>query len=266
MQISDLTYQRFSDWMKQQTGVYLPPSKKPLIQQRLHKRLLARQQPSLDAYFALLGNEHEQQERQLAIDLLTTHETHFFRESAHFNWLRTWLQHRPATQPLRIWSAAASSGEEVWSLAMLLADVLGISGDWKLLGSDISTQVLDQARSGHYALQRANGIPDAYLRRYCLKGQGRQQGTMLIEAHLRQHACFEQINLNRPLPHIGPFDLIFLRNVLIYFNQQTKTDVIERVLEKLGPQGLLVVSHSESLHSLGLALTLVAPGIYRKLA
>jgi chemotaxis protein methyltransferase CheR len=262
--LSDLTYQRYREWMLAHSGVHLPAGKKPLIVQRLRLRLLARDMPSLDAYYQLLCRAEEQQERERAIDLLTTHETYFFREVAHFDWLHLWLKLQDTTRTQRFWCAAASSGEEVWSVAMILSEVMGVSGNWQLLGSDISTQVLAQAHAGHYPLQRCRAIPQAYLRRYCLKGQGRQQGTLLIAPALRQQVRFSAINLNQSLPQIGPFELVFMRNVLIYFNQQTKTEVILRVLDKLTAGGYLVVSHSESLHSLGLPLTLVAPGIYRK--
>jgi chemotaxis protein methyltransferase CheR len=262
--LSDFTFQRYSDWMKQQTGVHLPPSKKPLVQQRLYKRLMLRSMPSLDAYFKLLMAPEEEQERQIAIDLLTTHETYFFREQKHFDWLRKRLQNWPRSQVFHVWCAAASSGEEVWSLAMLLAEVLGMNDNWSILGSDISKQVLDQAQAGHYPMSRCKDIPEVFLRRYCLKGKGRQEGTLLIAPPLRKNVSFQLINLDQALPPFGPFDLIFMRNVLIYFNNETKTQVVSRAIKRLSGDGHLVVSHSESLHSLQLPMSLLAPGIYRK--
>lgn len=264
MSLSDLTFQRFSQWMKQQTGVHLSEAKKTLVQQRLTKRLSARQVASLDAYFQLLVKPHEEDERQLAIDLLTTHETYFFREDKHFAWMRNLLAHWPKHRRFRVWCAAASSGEEVWSLAMLLADCLGSDADWQLLGSDISQPVLERAQAGHYPLVRCERIPADYLRRFCLKGTGTHAGTLLIDPALRRRAEFSRINLDQALPAIGPFELVFMRNVLIYFNNDTKQQVVGRVLQKLTPDGHLVVSHSESLHGLQLPIQLVAPGIYRK--
>lgn len=264
MSLSDLTFRRFSSWMKQQSGVFLSDAKKPLLQQRLHKRLLARQQPSLEAYFRLLSAAEEEAERQTAIDLLTTHETYFFREDQHFEWLRRQFVPQARGAPCRVWCAAASSGEEVWSLAMVLADCLGPDGGWNVLGSDISLPALDKARNGHYPLTRCARIPPDYLRRFCLKGTGRQAGTLLIGRALRAHVDFRQINLDQPLPAIGRYALIFMRNVLIYFDHETKRRVVERTIEHLGGAGYLVVSHSESLHGLQLPLQLVAPGIYRK--
>lgn len=262
--LNDATFQRFSAWMKQTTGVDLPPCKKPLVQQRLHKRLNARNVPTLEAYYRLLMEPCEEAERTLAIDLLTTHETYFFREPKHFDWLKQRLSQWPRSEPFKLWSAAASSGEEVWSLAMQLANQLGLDGAWQLLGSDISPVALEKAARAHYSTQRSEGIPQEFLRRYCLKGTGQHQGTLLIERELRGRVEFRQINLDQALPAIGPFNIVFLRNVLIYFNPQTKQSVVERVLTRIVPGGWLVVSHSESLHGLQLPIVLEAPGIYRK--
>lgn len=260
----DATFLRYSTWMQQQTGVYLPASKKSLVAARLHKRLIMRGQLSLEAYFKLLMAPEEEQERQLAIDLLTTHETSFFRENKHFNWLHQYLGNWPRTQTFHAWCAASASGEEVWSLAMVLADRL--TAGWQLLGSDISLAMLDKARTAHYPLARCSAIPDAWLRRFCLKGTGRQQGTLLINRQLRQAVSWQAINLDQHLPAIGPFDLIFMRNVLIYFNNQTRQQVVTRALGHLVNGGHLVISHSESLHGLHLPLHAVQAGVYRKAA
>lgn len=264
MQLNDATFARLSNWMKEKTGVNLPISKKALMTQRLHKRLTERSVHSFEAYFRLLMKPEEQQERQIAVDLLTTHETYFFREPKHFEWLKQRLQDWPRNQVFHMWSGAASTGEEVWSLAMLLSHTLGGQGDWKLMGSDISEQSLRHARNAHYSMQRSEGIPADYLRRYCLKGTGQYQGTLLINKALREHVTFMNINLDKTLPPMGPFHVIFLRNVLIYFDTETKTKVIERVVSRLGSHGYLVVSHSESLHGVTNSLQLEAPGIYRK--
>jgi chemotaxis protein methyltransferase CheR len=261
--LSDATFQRYSAWMKERTGVHLPPCKKPLVQQRLHKRLIARGVSTLEAYYRLLQAEEEEEERTLAVDLLTTHETYFFREPKHFEWLKQRLRDWPRQQTFRLWSAAASTGEEVWSLAMQLADARGVDGDWQLLGSDVSAHALEKARKAHYSMQRSEGIPPEFLRRYCLKGTGHHQGTLLVERALRARVQFSQINLDQNLPAIGPFDIVFLRNVLIYFNNETKAAVVQRVLTRIAAGGWLVVSHSESLHGLQLPLTLEAPGVYR---
>ena len=146
---------------------------------------------------------------------------------------------------------------------MTLADCLG-SKPWEILASDISSQVLAQARRGHYPLARARHIGKPQLFRYCLKGTGRQEGTFLIERHLRERVHFMQINLNQTLPPIGEFDVIFLRNVMIYFDQPTKQQVVARMLPLLRTGGYFIVSHSESLNGVTDALELISPSTYRK--
>ncbi|WP_043647556.1 CheR family methyltransferase [Chitinilyticum litopenaei] len=264
MELSDAAFRRFSTWMREQAGIHLPAEKKPLLQQRLLKRLRARQLTSYEAYFQLLLQPAEQAERVLAVDLLTTHETYFFREPEHFNWLRRYLQQHPPSQALRIWSAACSSGEEVWSLAMLLADERGLASDWHITGSDISQPMLERARAAHYPMQRIDSIPPAYLQQWCLKGVGTQDGTLLIDPVLRPKTTFTHVNLAQDLPHMHAFHIVFLRNVLIYFDQAGKAAILQRILHRLAPQGYLVVSHSESLQGLNVNLRSIQPGVYRK--
>ncbi|QLG89311.1 SAM-dependent methyltransferase [Chitinibacter bivalviorum] len=265
MQLSDATFQRYSQWMKAQTGVHFTDIKKTLVTQRLMRRLHARKIDTFEAYFRLLTHKDEEAERQLALDLLTTHETFFFREPKHFDWLKQFLlQPRPHSQVLRFWSAAASSGEEVWSIAMMLADCLGVAGPWQLMGSDISQPVIDKARGGHYVMQRCDGIPVNYLKKFCLKGQGTQLNTLLIMRELRQRVEFKVINLIEEFPSMAPFDVIFLRNVLIYFDIETKAQVVNRCIQRLQPGGFLLVSHSESLNGMSSQLRLIQAGIYQK--
>jgi chemotaxis protein methyltransferase CheR len=161
-----------------------------------------------------------------------------------------------------VWSAASSSGEEPYSIAMVLADVLG-SAPWEVVGSDISTRVLEKARAGVYSMERNGGIPADYLRRFCLKGQGAQEGRMLMGKVLRERTRFQQVNLNAPLPDLGMFQVVFLRNILIYFQQDQKRKVVEAVLSRLKPGGLLLVGHSESLMGMGDLVDQVQPTVYR---
>jgi chemotaxis protein methyltransferase CheR len=267
MQLKDDTFNLYRQWMKNQTGVHLSEIKKTLVDQRLMRRLKARKLESFEAYYRLLQQKEEDAERQMAIDALTTHETFFFREPKHFEWFKQFLlAERPKTQLLRIWSAAASTGEEVWSIGMMLADCLGMQGPWQLLGSDISQPVLNKAKTGHYVMQRCEGIPSQYLKSYCLKGQGPQINTLLMIRELRHRVAFKIINLNTPLPELPPFDVIFLRNVLIYFDSVTKKQVVLRCLERLVPGGFLLVSHSESLNDVSANLILIQAGVYQKIS
>ena len=145
----------------------------------------------------------------------------------------------------------------------LLTDCME-GGAWEVIGSDISTRVLARARNGHYPDERTKHIPPAYLRRFCLKGTGEQKGTILVERSLRERVKFQQVNLNAALPQIGIFDVIFLRNVMIYFNGDTKQQVVARVLSLLKPGGLFFIGHSESLHGVTNVVQPLMPSVYRK--
>ena len=147
---------------------------------------------------------------------------------------------------------------------MTLAAELGEAAPWEIFASDLSSRVLERARTGHYSLSRAKNIPRPLLHAYCLKGVGAQEGTFLIEPRLRGRVQFAQINLMDALPQIGAFDVIFLRNVMIYFDVPTKREVIGRVLRHLRPTGYLIVGHSESLNGVTEAVRQVVPSIYRK--
>jgi len=200
------------------------------------------------------------------VDLLTTNETYFFREIRHFDFLRDEIlgKHREG-KTFRIWSAASSSGEEAYSMAMVLAETLPSNVTWEVFGSDISTQVLAKARTGHYPIDRNEGIPDACMRKYCVRETGEHRGSFLIAPAIRQHVRFAQVNLTRPLTsQIGSFDVIFLRNVMIYFDTETKRKVVANLIPRLLSGGYFIVGHSESLNGITDRLSSVRPTIYRK--
>lgn len=261
--ISEQEFTQFQGLLFKLAGISLSPAKKSLVSGRLAKRLQYCELESYGEYFRLLTSGRNAAEMQMALDLLTTNETYFFREPKHFDLLRDRIlpQRRPGG--FRVWSAACSSGEEPYSIAMLLADQIGDNG-WEILGSDISTRVLEKARTGHYILDRTSHIPRDYLSRFCLKGIGAQHGTFLVEKRLRSRVSFRQINLNESLPGVGEFDVIFLRNVMIYFSMDTKRKVVARLLDRLRPGGYLIVGHSESLNGVTEGLQLVLPSVYRK--
>lgn len=244
-------------------GINLGAEKKALVCGRLEKRLLQTGARSYRDYFSLATQRGNERELTAALDLLTTNETYFFREPKHFEFLRNHLHEsdQPGRQ-WRIWSAASSSGEEAYSIAMTLADTIG-GERWEVMGSDLSTRVLERAASAVYPLARLDDMPPDYLRRFCLKGTGPEEGRFLIEGALRRRVRFTQVNLNTALPELGRFDVIFLRNVLIYFDAETKRAVIRRVTDLLNPGGVFIVSHSESLFGLAPHLSQLRPSIYR---
>lgn len=247
--ITEDEFRLFQRFMLAEAGVGLAGTKRALVSGRLNRRLRARGCTTFRQYYQLL--QEDDAERQHAVDLLTTNETYFFRESSHFELLAEQARaHARTVQPFRVWSAACSSGEEVYSIAMMLAATLGFDTPWEVLGSDINVEVLQRAQRGHYPMTRIDGIPVDYLRRFCLKGKGRQAGTLLVIRELRERTRFRQINLNAPLPRLPQFDAIFLRNVMIYFQPATKQAAIDRLHDRLLPGGQLYIGHSESLNGL----------------
>jgi chemotaxis protein methyltransferase CheR len=266
LSITDAEFEQFRRFILDAAGIAISPSKKALVAGRLAKRVQHCGVDTYADYFRLLHGDALPGETQTAVDLLTTNETYFFREGRHFELLRE--EARRALQgrarSFNVWSAACSSGEEVYSIAMTLADAVGERLAWSVLGSDISTRVLERARRGHYPMERARLVPAPLLQRWCLRGTGPQQGTLLVERALRQRVQFAQVNLNTALPRLGPFDVVFLRNVMIYFGKETKREVVRRIAGALKPGGLLIIGHSESLHDIAGELRPVAPSIYRK--
>jgi len=262
--INDQEFSQFQKLIYQLVGINLSPSKKALVSGRLAKRLTQHRLDSYGDYFKLLTASHNAGELQVAVDLLTTNETYFFREPKHFDFLRARILagHKPGN-PFRVWSAACSSGEEPYSIAMVLADHLG-DGSWEVVASDISTRVLDKGRAGHYSMDRAGGISRAHLSRYCLKGVGSQENTLLVEEKLRSRVNFMQVNLNQSLPALGKFDVIFLRNVMIYFDQETKRQIVQRTLPLLKPGGHFLICHTESLNGVVIKQPLLSHSSYRK--
>jgi chemotaxis protein methyltransferase CheR len=263
--ITDHEFAHFQQFIYSAAGITLPATKKALVGGRLAKRLQQYRLGSYSEYFRLLTSGKAAQEVQTAVDLLTTNETSFFREPKHFELLReVAVSARNRSHPFRVWCAASSTGEEAYSVAMVLADSLE-GRSWEVVGSDISKRVLERARSGHYIAERTKNIPRSYLHRFCLKGVGAQDGTVLVDRALRGRVRFIQANLDAPLPALGAFELIFLRNVMIYFNNDTKRQVVARVLSLLKPNGYFLIGHSETLGDVTTAVKQMAPSIYRKL-
>jgi chemotaxis protein methyltransferase CheR len=262
--ITDQEFGQFRQFLLEAAGISLSPAKKPLVSSRLAKRLQYHGLESYGDYYELLAAGTVPHELQTAIDLLTTNETYFFRKPKHFNFLREKIASlKSGAGAVRGWSAASSSGEEAYTIAMVLAETLGTQ-PWEIVGTDISSRVVARAQSGHYPMERAKNIDPQMLRRYCMKGTGAQAGTFLISRDLRKRVSFRQANLNAALPDLGMFDFVFLRNVMIYFDLPTKQQVVRRVLPHLKPGGYLMVSHSESLNGVSDAVKSVAASIYRK--
>ncbi len=262
-QLSSQTFTAVTRLFHSVSGIKLHDGKQALVAGRLQRLANEAGESDVEAYVdKLLRGGAPAQEMTRLIDRLTTNETYFFREPQHYNDLADRLARVGAGQPFSVWSAASSSGEEAYSVAMLLSEQLG-QAPWQVIGTDLSQSMVEAARRGLYPLDRARMVPEAYLKRFCLKGQGAQTGQLLLERSLRAKVRFEPANLMQPLPDWLPqFDVIFLRNVLIYFDSDAKAEIVRRVLGHLKPQGVLYTGHAESMAALNLPLKQLATAIY----
>jgi chemotaxis protein methyltransferase CheR len=255
--------------LRTHTGIELKPGKEAMVMGRLERRLRHHGDLTYTEYFHRLDDGGGLPELLVAIDLLTTNETYFFREPAHFEFLRTVLVPQPRNRPqslpapVRVWSAASSTGEEAYSIAMTLADCLPAEQSWEVVGTDISGRVLETAARGLYPVQAAERIPHRLLRSYCLRGRDEYDGYLAIEPALLSRVSFQPANLLELPGELRGFDVIFLRNVMIYFSQETRRELIREMETRLRPGGYLVVSHSETLTDLASGLRMVKPSIYR---
>ena len=266
--LHDETFRRIAGLMHKSIGLSFAESKKPLVTSRLSTRIQRLGLDSFEAYVELISGDHDGGEFQMAVDLLTTNETYFFREPAHFDLLAKELPKRKARH-LSIWSAASSFGDEAYSIAMLLADLQQqgrIGSDWSVLGTDISDRVLRSASEGIFPAERLRNVSAERLKRYCLRGDQESEGLVQIQDKLRERVRFGQLNLCLEADGIGPFDVIFLRNVLIYFDAPTKREVVDRVLRQLRPGGLFFIGIAEGRVACDTPLQTLAPGAFRKLA
>jgi chemotaxis protein methyltransferase CheR len=266
--LSDRTFKGIASLMYESVGMALADSKKALVASRLGPRISRLGLGGYEDYLALLEqDEDEGVEFQMAVDLLTTNETYFFREPRHFDLVERWLTERRSQAPLSIWSAAASFGDEAYSTAMLLSDLQGqgrIGPTWSILATDISHRVLMSAKSAIYPEDRLRHVSPERLKRYCLRGDGPAEGQVAMQPRIRERVRFGQLNLCKDFSGVGPFDIVFLRNVLIYFDPPTKQAVVDRVTATLKPGGLFFIGTAEGRMSSVNPIELIEPGGYRR--
>jgi chemotaxis protein methyltransferase CheR len=268
MKFSQQSFDAVVELFERTAGIRYGTEKKQTVAMRLMRLAKERGAESLDDYVdSVLHRDKDSEEITRIVDRLTTNETYFFREPAHFEFLENMLRSHDSNRPFRVWSAASSSGEEAYSVAMVLADRLGPRANWEVVGTDLSTSVVAAARTGLYGMDRIEGIDRQRLQRYCMKGSGPYEGKMLMARELRTHVRFEVANLTQPLSaslKLGRFDLIFLRNVMIYFDLPSKKAMVERVLEHMGDNGILFTGHAESLVGVTWDLAAVQPAVYER--
>ena len=273
--LSGSEFEVFRALIVARTGIALGPHKRALLQVRLGSRLRALGLASFGNYRRrLVEQDPEGDELARLVNAVTTNKTEFYREARHFTYLaQQWVPEaleraaRDGQRIIRIWSAGCSSGEEPYTIAMTLADALPQAAGWSLriLASDINTEVLSRATAGIYRFEDVRPIPRAVLRRHFLRGRGTQVGLVRIRPELRRLVRFRSINLIEDgWPIETPFDLIFCRNVLIYFDQPTQQRVLERLVGCLKEGGRLVLGHSEGVHGMVSGLRPTGSTIYHK--
>jgi len=274
---ASLTEQEFTLFQRlilREAGIFLSEAKRALLVGRLIRRVRELELPTFGAYYSRIAGGDAQELVRL-LDAIATNETHFFREPKQFELLEDrvcgeWLVQAAAAQRarrVRVWSAACSTGEEPYSIAMVLLDRLGEDWDLEIVASDLSTKVLDRAAQAVFPIGRADEIPEHYRRRFMLRGIGPEEGNCRAGKAVRAPVRFERINLNDDeYPVTGMFDAIFCRNVLIYFDSPSRMRVIERLTRRLVPGGYLFLGHAESAARTATDLRPVMPAVYQRRA
>ncbi|RMH36144.1 MAG: hypothetical protein D6690_06715 [Nitrospirae bacterium] len=266
--ITPQAFGRFADLIYRHAGIALSEQKQALLVSRLGKRLRQLSLASFQAYYEYVTGEGGEEELTHLLDLISTNKTDFFREPAHFAFLRDRILPDLAIERrIRIWSSASSSGEEPYSIAMTVYDAVPDMTRWdvKILASDISTRVLAKAASGIYDEQRVASLPADLVRRHFLRGRGNQAGMVKVKPHLARMVVFRRINLmDEAFPIRTALDVIFCRNVMIYFDRPTQSRLMAKFYRYMKPGGYLFIGHSESLQWIEHPFTYVAPTIYRK--
>lgn len=266
-------FQYLRAFVLEHCGIALGENKHQLVQGRLMRRLRALHLPSFSSYCELLRSDPQSELGELA-SAISTNVTAFFREVHHYDLLTNellprWLREkRRAGDRLRIWSAGCSTGEEPYALAMVLAEALESCDsrvDAKILATDLSPQALQTARKGVYPLERLAGISPERRSRWMLRGEGEYAGLACVHPRLRELVAIEPLNLLHAWPMHGPFDAIFCRNVVIYFDPPTKQRLFRRFADLLPPGGYLFLGHSESLHGISEEFELIGRTVHRKL-
>jgi chemotaxis protein methyltransferase CheR len=259
-------FERVRSLIHRRAGIALGDSKRDIVYSRLSRRLRQLGRSSFGEYLDWLEQADDPGEWQAFTNALTTNLTAFFREAHHFEILRQFLATRPPRERLTLWCAAASTGEEPYSLAMTVVEhYRSMTPPVRILATDIDTQVLEVAARGIYPLDRVEKLRQAQLRRFFRKGRGAHSGECRVVEELRALITFRPLNLLDPVWHLrGPFAAIFCRNVMIYFDKATQHRMIERMMPLLADDGLFVAGHSESLLHCSDLVRPVGRTVYRK--
>ena len=268
MTLTQNEFQQIQSLLYQKAGITLSEQKQTLIVSRLSKRIRQLELPSFQAYYDLVVSGDDPEELTHMLDLMSTNKTDFFREAVHFEFLKERVI--PAlsrTKHIRIWSSASSTGEEPYSIAMTLLDAVNDPRQWnsKILASDLSTRVLAKAARGVYEIERIANLSPSLVQRHFLKGKGTQEGFVKVKPRVAAMVTYRRINLmDESFPIRSPLDVIFCRNVMIYFDRPTQAKLMAKFYRYLKPGGHLFIGHSESLQWIDHPFAYVAPTIYQK--
>jgi chemotaxis protein methyltransferase CheR len=265
----DEAFPRLSGLMRDLSGVTLPDRKAGLVRARLARRLRVLRLSGFQSYADMVESAEGADERALMVDLLTTNKTSFFRESAHFDYLRDALASSLDPARVRVWSAGCSTGEEAYTLSVVLRAALPAGADLRILATDISSRVLRAAEAAEYPDGQVADVPERYRSALLERaprpvggGQASDEPRWRVRREVREHVTIARLNLLERWPMRGPFDAIFCRNVMIYFDGPTRATLVRRFASLLAPGGHLFVGHSESLHALDHGLRYVRPAVY----
>ena len=263
VELTDKQFRKISSFVYEVCGINLKEGKEALVRARLMKRLRALGMNSFEEYFKLL--ERDEQELDRMVDVMTTNKTSFFRETEHFKFLQENVLPYIKKNKMRFWTAACSSGEEPFTLGIVLKENLSDihHRDVKILATDISIRMLEKARESVYGIDAIRDVPPYLLQKYftLLKTKPRKYAVKDI---VRKMVHFARLNLMDPWPMRGPFDVVFCRNVMIYFDRPTQQKLINRFWDLLEPGGFLFVGHSEGLSAINHNFRYIKPAIYRK--
>jgi chemotaxis protein methyltransferase CheR len=269
-EFTDVSFERIRQFVSEHTGIVLSDAKKDMVYGRLSKRIRKGGFGSFDAFCDALeaGDEDEQ---NFMINAITTNLTAFFRENHHFEFLANTIipylvKKNKHNKRIRIWSAGCSTGEEPYSIAMILKESLPNFDQWdvKILATDLDANVVAQGQSGVYRADRIEGLPDERIRRWFKRGRGDKADMVKVSPELRQMITFKRLNLLKEWPMKGQFDFMFCRNVVIYFDKDTQRVLFERYADILVPEAHLFIGHSETLYKVSTRFDSLGHTIYKK--
>jgi chemotaxis protein methyltransferase CheR len=263
--LSDKEFLQLKEIIYKASGIYAQSDQKATLEHKLSSRIAKYSLNSFHEYHQFLLKNRA--EVQMMVNAVTTNETYFFREKKHFDFLKNSIIPNIKYELFRCWSAAGSNGAEAYSIAMQIKSYLSAYKNFEIVMSDINNNVIEFAKKAVYPIHFSKKIPISYLKEYCHKGQGKFSGYFKIDDKIKSYVSFKQINLMKPIdPSLGMFDLIFLRNMIIYFEDKDKKIIVENVIKHLKEGGYLFMGHSESLSRLTDKVVQISPSIYQKVS